>query len=147
MLTLVVRRLLLAAPNVILISALLFFSVSGLLGSPAGLMLGQDASPESIAALNARMGFDRSLAVQYVSWIGGALTGDLGRSYTMQDSVVSLLLPRIPITAELAFLAILVATLSATVINSVIPPGSGVATVSVQMVVDPCVSVHVATPG
>ncbi|HVM81977.1 MAG TPA: ABC transporter permease [Stellaceae bacterium] len=119
MLTLVVRRLLLAAPNVILISALLFFSVSGLLGSPAGLMLGQDASPEAIAALNARMGFDRPLAVQYLSWIGGALTGDLGRSYTMQESVVSLLLPRIPITAELAFLAILAATLSATVINSV----------------------------
>jgi peptide/nickel transport system permease protein len=119
MLTLVVRRLLLAAPNVILISALLFFSVSGLLGSPAGLMLGQDASPEAIAALNARMGFDRPLAVQYLSWIGGALTGDLGRSYTMQESVVSLLLPRVPITAELAFLAILVATLSATVINSV----------------------------
>jgi len=119
MLTLVVRRLLLAAPNLVLISALLFFSVSGLLGSPAGLMLGQDASPEAIAALNARMGFDRPLSMQYLSWIGGALTGDLGRSYTMQESVLSLLLPRIPITAELAFLAILVATLSATVINSV----------------------------
>jgi len=119
MLTLVVRRLLLAVPNVILISALLFFSVSGFLGSPAGLMLGQDASPQAIAALNARMGFDQPLATQYLQWLGGALTGDLGRSYTMQESVVSLLLPRIPITAELAFLAILLATLSATIINSV----------------------------
>ena len=119
MLTLVVRRLLLAVPNLILISALLFFSVSGFLGSPAGLMLGADASPEAIAALDARMGFDQPLAVQYLQWIGGALTGDLGRSYTMQESVVSLLLPRIPITAELAFLAILLATLSATVINSI----------------------------
>jgi peptide/nickel transport system permease protein len=118
MLTLVVRRLLLAAPNVILISALLFFSVSGLLGSPAGLMLGQDASPEAIATLNASMGFDRPLPVQYLRWIGAALTGDLGRSYTMQESVVALLLPRIPITAEIAFLAILVATLSATILNS-----------------------------
>jgi len=119
MLTLVVRRLLLAVPNLILISALLFFSVSGFLGSPAGLMLGADASPEAIAALDARMGFDQPLAAQYLQWIGGALTGDLGRSYTMQESVVSLLLPRIPITAELAFLAILLATLSATVINSI----------------------------
>ncbi|HYC14881.1 MAG TPA: ABC transporter permease [Stellaceae bacterium] len=119
MLTLVVRRLLLAVPNLILISALLFFSVSGFLGSPAGLMLGADASPEAIAALDARMGFDQPLAVQYLQWIGGALTGDLGRSYTMQESVVSLLLPRIPITAELAFLAILLATLSATVLNSI----------------------------
>ncbi|MGE5203106.1 MAG: ABC transporter permease [Acidobacteriota bacterium] len=118
MLTLVVRRLLLAAPNVILISALLFFSVSGFLGSPAGLMLGQDASPEAIAKLNASMGFDRPLPVQYLHWIGAALSGDLGRSYTMQESVVALLLPRIPITAEIAFLAILVATLSAIILNS-----------------------------
>ena len=123
MLTLVVRRLLLAAPNVILISALLFFSVSGLLGSPAGLMLGQDASPEAIATLNASMGFDRPLPVQYLRWIGAALTGDLGRSYAMQESVVALLLPRIPITAEIAFLAILVATLSATILNSLTVAG------------------------
>jgi len=118
MLTLMVRRLLLAAPNLILISALLFFSVSGLLGSPAGLMLGQDAGPEAIAKLNASMGFDQPLSAQYLRWIAAAITGDLGRSYTMQESVVALLLPRIPITAELAFLAILVATLSATVLNS-----------------------------
>jgi len=118
MLTLVARRLLLALPNLVLISALLFFSVSGLLGNPAGMMLGQDASPAAIAELAHKMGFDRPLYMQYLSWMGSALTGDLGRSYATNESVAAALLPRIPITAELAVLAILVATLSATILNS-----------------------------
>ncbi len=118
MLTLVARRLLLALPNLVLISALLFFSVSGLLGDPAGMMLGQDASPAAIAELSHKMGFDRPLYVQYLSWMGSALTGDFGRSYATQESVAGALLPRIPITAELAVLAIAVATVSATVLNS-----------------------------
>ena len=118
MLTLVARRLLLALPNLILISALLFFSVSGLLGDPAGMMLGQDASPAAIAELSHKMGFDRPLYLQYLSWMGSALTGDFGRSYATQESVAGSLLPRIPITAELAVLAIAVATVSATVLNS-----------------------------
>jgi peptide/nickel transport system permease protein len=118
MLTLIIRRLLLAVPNVVLISALLFFSVSGLLGSPAGLMLGQDASPEAIAELNAKMGFDQPLYVQYLHWMGSAFSGDLGRSYATQESVAAAILPRIPVTAELAVLAILVAALCATVLNS-----------------------------
>ena len=118
MLTLVARRLLLALPNLVLISALLFFSVSGLLGSPAGMMLGQDASPAAIAELSHKMGFDRPLYLQYLSWMGSALTGDLGRSYATQESVAGALLPRIPVTAELAVLAILMATLSATILNS-----------------------------
>src|SRR5690242_13953572 len=118
MLTLVARRLLLAIPNLILISALLFFSVSGLLGDPAGMMLGQDASPAAIADLSHKMGFDRPLYQQYLSWMGSAVTGDLGRSYSTQESVTGALLPRIPITAELAVLAIAVATVSATILNS-----------------------------
>jgi peptide/nickel transport system permease protein len=119
MLSIVARRLLLAVPNVVLISALLFFSVSGLLGSPAALMLGEDASRQAIAELNARMGFDQPLYVQYLHWMNGALHGDFGRSYTTQQSVADAILPRIPVTAELAFLAILVATLSATIVNSI----------------------------
>jgi peptide/nickel transport system permease protein len=118
MLTLIARRLLLALPNLVLISALLFFSVSGLLGDPAAMMLGQDASPAAIAELSHEMGFDRPLYLQYMSWMRSALTGDFGRSYATQESVAAALLPRIPITAELAVLAILVATLSATILNS-----------------------------
>lgn len=116
---LIVRRILLIVPNVVLLTVLLFWSVSGLLGSPAGMMLGEDADPEAIAALNAKYGFDRPIYEQYVSWVWNALNGDFGRSFTTQQSVADAVLPRIPASLELAGLAILVATLLATVLNSI----------------------------
>ena len=119
MLTLIVRRVLLIIPNAILLTALLFWSVSALLGSPAGMMLGEDADQEAIAELNARYGFDRPILVQYVDWIGNALQGDFGRSYTTQQSVADAVLPRIPVSLELAGFAILLATLGATILNSI----------------------------
>jgi peptide/nickel transport system permease protein len=118
MLTLIVRRLLLAIPTVLLITVLLFFSVSTLLGSPAAMMLGQDASPDAIAALNARYGFDRPTYVQYVDWLGRALSGDFGRSYVTQQTVGSAIGPAVPVTLELAFLSILIATGASIVLNS-----------------------------
>jgi len=119
MLTLIVRRLLLALPNLLLITVLLYFAVAGILGSPAALMLGEDASREAIAELNARMGFDKPLYRQYLEWMAAALQGDFGRSYTTQERVVDAIMPRILPTLELAFLSILVATLGATIVNSV----------------------------
>ena len=119
MLTLIIRRILLLIPNVILLTALLFWSVSALLGSPVAMMLGQDADLESIAALNAKYGFDRPIVVQYADWIWSALNGDFGRSYTTQQSVADAVLPRIPVSLELAGWAILLATLGATVLNSI----------------------------
>jgi hypothetical protein len=62
----------------IVLTALLFFTLTALLGSPAAVMLGQDASPDAIAALNARYGFDRPLYVQYLDWITSAARGDFG---------------------------------------------------------------------
>lgn len=119
MLTLIVRRVLLIIPNAILLTMLLFWGVSGLLGSPAGMMLGEDADPAAIAELNARYGFDRPIYVQYLDWMGNALQGDFGRSYTTQQSVADAVLPRIPVSLELAGFAILLATLGATILNSI----------------------------
>ena len=116
---LIVRRILLMVPNVILITGLLFWGVSGLLGSPAGMMLGEDADLEAIAALNAKYGFDRPIHEQYLSWVWNALQGDFGRSFTTQQSIADAVLPRIPASLELAGWAILLATLCATVLNSI----------------------------
>lgn len=118
MLTLVVRRLLLAIPNIVLLTALLYISVSTLLGNPTAMMLGEDADPESIAALNRRLGFDRPVLEQYVDWMWAALQGDFGRSYTTRQSVADAILPRIPVTLELGFWAILIATLGAIILNT-----------------------------
>lgn len=118
MLLILAKRLLWAVPSAILITALLFFSVAGLLGSPAALMLGQDATAQSIAELNARLGFDRPLATQYFEWMGRALRGDLGRSYSTHQTVADIILPSLPVTLELGILAIVLAGLVAVVINS-----------------------------
>lgn len=118
MIELVARRLLLAIPTTIVLTFLLFVSVSALLGSPAEMMLGQDASADAIAALNARYGFDRPVLVQYFDWLAKALQGDFGRSFITQQSVAGAVLPAIPVTLELAFWAVLLAALAATVLNS-----------------------------
>jgi len=118
MLTVVVRRFLLAIPTMITLTALLFFSLTAILGSPAALMLGQDASPEAIAALNARYGFNRPLYVQYFDWITSAARGDFGRSHTTQQSVAAAILPCILVTLELAALAIVLAAVAAVVTNT-----------------------------
>ncbi|MGV6874123.1 ABC transporter permease [Pseudochelatococcus sp. B33] len=118
MLLILTRRLLWAIPSALLITALLFFSVAGLLGSPAALMLGQDATAESIAELNTRLGFDRPLPVQYLEWMGNALRGDLGRSYSTHQTVAEIILPSLPVTLELGLLAIFFAGLIAVGVNS-----------------------------
>jgi peptide/nickel transport system permease protein len=118
MLTVIVRRLLLAVPTLLALTALLFFSVTVILGSPASMMLGDEASPKAIAELNARYGFDRPAYVQYFDWLGRALTGDFGRSFTSQDPVAAALAAALPVTLELSAWAILLAVLAAVGLNS-----------------------------
>ena len=119
MLPFIIRRSLLIIPNVILLTALLFWGVTALLGSPAAMMLGEDASPEALAELNANYGFDRPIYEQYMNWMWNALQGDFGRSFTTQQRVAEAILPRIPVSLELAGFAILLATLGATILNSI----------------------------
>jgi peptide/nickel transport system permease protein len=116
---LIARRVLLMVLTALAISALLFFSVTQLLGSPAGMMLGQDASPQAIATLNAQYGFDRPALAQYLGWLGGALTGDLGRSYTTQQSVAQAIAARLPVSLELAVWSIALAVTAAVLFNTI----------------------------
>jgi peptide/nickel transport system permease protein len=110
MLTVIGRRLVWAAPNLVFVTVLLFFSTALFFGNPAALMLGQDATPQAIADLSHQMGFDRPVIVQYLSWVGHALMGDLGRSYTTHQTVSEMMLRSLPVTIELAVLSILLAT-------------------------------------
>ncbi len=118
MLTLIGRRLLWAAPNLVFVTALLFFSVATFFGNPAALMLGLDATPEAVAALSHQMGFDRPAIVQYLSWFGHALSGNLGSSYTTHQAVSDMMLRSLPVTLELAVLSILLATVLAVGLSS-----------------------------
>jgi peptide/nickel transport system permease protein len=119
MLPYIIRRCLLIIPNVIFLTALLFWGVSALLGSPAAMMLGEDASPEAIAEINATYGFNLPVYKQYLNWMWDALQGDFGRSFTTQQQVSEAILPRLPASLEIAGIAIILATLGATVLNSI----------------------------
>ena len=119
MLKLIARRVLLMLATAIVVSALLFFTVTELLGSPAEMMLGQEASPQAIAALNAAYGFDQPALAQYLHWLAGALTGDLGRSHTTQQSVAAAIAACVPVTLELALWSIALAVTAAVVGNTI----------------------------
>jgi peptide/nickel transport system permease protein len=119
MLRLILRRLSATLLIAIAVSALLFFTVTQFLGSPAEMMLGQDASPKAVAALNAAYGFDRPAVLQYLDWLGRALHGDLGRSYTTRESVAAVIIARFPVTLELSLWAIALAVIAAVVSNTV----------------------------
>ena len=118
MMALIVRRLLFILPNLLLVTLILYVSVFSLLGTPAEMMLGEDASKERIAELNREYGFDRPVLVQYFSWVQNAARGNLGRSFTTQQRVEDAVLPRLPSSLEIGFLALVIAALGATLLNT-----------------------------
>jgi len=78
-------------------------------GDPVMLILGQSATPESAAQLRTRLGLDKPLPVQYLSFMAGVLHGDLGRSYQTDRPVTAELADAFPVTLELAVAALLLA--------------------------------------
>ncbi|MGW3657915.1 ABC transporter permease [Streptomyces sp. NPDC005151] len=73
------------------ISVVVFLLLHLVSASPGRIVLGQRASPQAVAAFNHDHGFDRSLIAQYLSYLGQLLHGDLGRSYTLNENVSTLL--------------------------------------------------------
>lgn len=99
-------------------SAMLYFSIGGLLGSPAIFLLGMDATPEAIADLNQRLGFDRPIYVQYLDWLSHVAVGNLGTSYITRQPVTEMILARLPVTLEVGMFAILLPSIFAIAINT-----------------------------
>lgn len=82
-------------------------------GDPAFALLGQDATPEQVAQIHRELGLDDPLIVRWARWIGDAVTGDLGVSIRTHQPVVTVLRERLPVTLELAAVALLMALLVA----------------------------------
>jgi peptide/nickel transport system permease protein len=80
-------------------------------GDPASILAGEDRSPETIAAIRERFGLDQPLPVQYVRWLTNALQGDLGMSMRFNQPVVELVLSKLPVTFQLATMALVIAIL------------------------------------
>lgn len=103
------RRLAIFAISLLAASMLIFLVASALPGDVAQVLLGTDATPEAVAELRQQLGLDRPVVVRYLEWIGGVITGDFGHSYLSNDAVMTLVLPRIGVTAWLALFGMLVA--------------------------------------
>jgi peptide/nickel transport system permease protein len=106
---LVVRRLALGVLTLFLISLVVYGAVLALPGDAATAILGKDATPERIAALRDQLNLNDSVVSQYLSWIGGVLTGSFGESTATQEPVSELLSDRVANTAFLVFVAAVVA--------------------------------------
>lgn len=105
MLNFVVRRLLYLIPVLAAVSLLTFLIASLLPGDLAYVILGDQATPEKVAALRHDMGLDQPMWWRYLSWLGQVVQGDLGRSFRTGQTVLQAVAERIPVSIELMLLA------------------------------------------
>jgi peptide/nickel transport system permease protein len=106
---LIARRLALGVLTLFLISLVVFAAVLALPGDAATAILGREATPDRIAALRDQLNLNDSVISQYLSWIGGVLTGSFGESAATQEPVSELLSDRVANTGFLVFVAAAVA--------------------------------------
>jgi peptide/nickel transport system permease protein len=105
MLGFVARRLLYLVPVLIAVSLLTFLIASLLPGDLAYVILGDQATPEKVAALRHDMGLDQPIWWRYLSWLGNVLQGDFGRSFRTGQTVLQAVAERLPVSIELMLLA------------------------------------------
>jgi len=105
MLGFVARRLLYLVPVLVAVSLLTFLIASLLPGDLAYVILGDQATPEKVAALRHDMGLDEPIWWRYASWLGHVLQGDFGRSFRTGQTVWQAVTERLPVSLELMVLA------------------------------------------
>ncbi|MBE2239528.1 MAG: ABC transporter permease [Caldilineaceae bacterium] len=110
-----IRRTIQMIPLFIGISIIIFLIIQAAPGGPETTLLatGRFVSPEILAAYRVRLGLDQPIFVQYFRWLGAALTGDLGYSYTSAQPVLTMILERLPATIQLMLSAYLLAAVIA----------------------------------
>lgn len=113
MLVYLAKRLLLAAPTLLIAAVLVFLLMRLVPGDPALLMVGDLDDPRLVAELRQQYGLDRSLPAQFIAWLGRVLQGDLGVSIVQGLPVSELILERFPVTAQIVLLATVIAALLA----------------------------------
>ncbi|MGI8416233.1 MAG: ABC transporter permease [Nakamurella sp.] len=102
-------RALVFVASALVASVLIFFVLAVLPGDPARVALGFGATDQSVAALRTEMGLDRPLVRQYLSWIGGVLHGDFGRSFSSKLPIGPILLDRFTVTLWLVLGGVVIA--------------------------------------
>jgi peptide/nickel transport system permease protein len=109
MLSFLGRRLLQLIPTLFFVSVIIFSLQQLLPGDPATIMAGEERDPAVIAQIRAQYRLDQPIPVQYVYWVKGVMTGDLGESMRIKQPVRSLILDKLPVTLQLGLMAIVIA--------------------------------------
>lgn len=105
----VVRRVALSVPLLFMVSIMIYLVTALTPGDPGRTILGLEATADAVAEINARLGLDQPLPVQYAAWLGRALSGDFGSSFISRVPVSRLIASAAPITITLVIGAVLVA--------------------------------------
>lgn len=118
-------RLALAVPMLFVVATATFFLQQLVPGDPGSFILGSDATPAEIRQFDSSLGVNRPLLVQYGTWLGRAVRGDLGASWTSHAPVTQTLLTAAPITLSLAALVMIVIVPSGIAIGAAAALGRG----------------------
>lgn len=101
------KRIAMLLLTMVIVSFLAFAAFSLISGNAAEIMLGTQATPERLAALEKELGLDRPLLVRYGAWLAGFFTGDLGVSISYKQPVWELIAPKVGVTLCLSLLSFL----------------------------------------
>jgi len=107
MIRFLIKRLMVMMAMLFLVSLVVFAVLFALPGDPAQIMLGINATPETLANLRAELGLDRPFWVQYFDWLGHLLAGRSGRSINYDVPVLDLILSSLAVTGPLALIAVI----------------------------------------
>jgi peptide/nickel transport system permease protein len=109
MFTLISKRLIQLLPTVFFVSVIIFSLQHLLPGDPAMIMAGEDNDPAVIAQIRAQYHLDQPIPIQYLFWIKGVLSGNLGESMRLKVAVSELVATKLPVTLQLAVMAMTIA--------------------------------------
>lgn len=98
----ILKRLISAIPVLLGITIIVFLIMAMIPGDPATAILGSYATPENVAKINRDLGLDKPLVSRYFIWLGNMLTGDFGRSFSLNRPVIDEILERFNATLILA---------------------------------------------
>lgn len=103
----ITRRVLFMLPVALLVSFITFMLIHLVPGDPARVLLGEEATPQTVAALREQLGLNQPLWTQFALWLANAVHGDLGQSIQLQMPVTQAILSRLPVTLELGAASLL----------------------------------------
>lgn len=109
MLSFLGRRLLQLIPTLFFVSLIIFSLQQLLPGDPALVMAGEERDPDVIEQIRRQYRLDQPVPIQYVYWVKGVLSGDLGESMRIKVKVRDLVVEKLPVTIQLASMAIVIA--------------------------------------